>query len=93
MILAFRHTVADFPAWKRGFDEHGAVRKEHGATGHTLLVSSEDPNTVLVLNRFPDRASIDAFVNDPSLAEAMERAGVVSQPEIAVWDEDEEIPY
>jgi quinol monooxygenase YgiN len=93
MILAVRHTTADFAAWKRVFDEHAAVRKEHGATGHTLLQSADDPNTVTILNRFPDRASIDAFASDPSLAEAMKRAGVVSAPEITIWDETEETPY
>lgn len=93
MILAVRHTVADFPAWKRVFDEHAAVRKQHGATGHRLLQSADDPNTVTVLNVFPDRASIEAFASDPSMAEAMQRAGVVSQPDITIWDETEETPY
>jgi quinol monooxygenase YgiN len=93
MIVAVRHTVADVAAWKRVFDEHAAIRKEHGATGHRVLQSAEDPNTVLVLNDFPDRASIEAFASDPSLADAMQRAGVVSQPEITIWDETEETPY
>ena len=93
MILAVRHTTADFAAWKRGFDEHAAVRKEHGATGHTLLQSADDPNTVTILNRFPDRTSIEAFVNDPSLAEVMKRAGVVGPPDISIWEETEEVPY
>lgn len=93
MIVAVRHTVADVAAWKRVFDEHAAVRKQHGATGHRLLQSAEDPKTVLILNYFPDRASIDAFASDPSLADAMQRAGVVAQPEITIWDETEETPY
>jgi hypothetical protein len=36
MIIMVQHTVRDYDAWKRVFDEHEAVRKEHGATGHQL---------------------------------------------------------
>ena len=31
--VAVRHRVADFDAWKIGFDEHGTARKERERCG------------------------------------------------------------
>ena len=93
MILSVKHAVADFDAWKRVFDEHAANRKEHGATGHRLARSLDDPNALTVLVMFPDRAAAEGFVADASLREAMSRAGVVSAPTIEFIEVTEEVPY
>ena len=84
--IAVRHSVADFDTWKVGFDEHEKVRRSHGSTGHQVL---RDGNDILALIEFPDTASAQAFQGDPSLADAMQRAGVVSAPDISVWTEIE----
>jgi hypothetical protein len=39
MILIVEHRVRDFEAWKPLFDEHGAVRRKYGATGHVVYRS------------------------------------------------------
>lgn len=93
MILSVKHTVADFDAWKRVFDEHAANRKEHGATGHRLARSLDDTNSLTALIMFPDRAAAEAFVADPSLREAMSNAGVTSKPTIEFVEVTEEVPY
>ena len=93
MILSVKHTVADFDAWKLVFDEHAANRKEHGATGHRLARSLDDPNSLTVLTMFPDRTSAEGFVADPSLREVMSRAGVTSEPTIEFLEVTEEAPY
>ena len=93
MILSLKHTVADFNAWKVVFDEHAAIRKEHGATGHRLAQSLDDPNAVTVLTMFPDRAAAEGFLADDSLREAMSRAGVVGKPTIELLEVTEEVPY
>src|SRR5439155_16045997 len=31
-----QHHVQDYERWKPVFDEHGAVRRQHGATGHRI---------------------------------------------------------
>jgi heme-degrading monooxygenase HmoA len=82
MIVIVQHKVRDYDAWKVVFDEHRAVRTRHGATGHELYRGVEDPNEVTVVNRFPSREQAEAFAADPSLKEAMERGGVVSEPRI-----------
>jgi hypothetical protein len=88
--LAVQHTVEDFDRWTTGFAEHADVRRSHGATGHRVL---RDGTHVLALIDFPDAGSAAAFQSDPSLREAMDRAGVVSAPEVSVWDEAAEERY
>jgi heme-degrading monooxygenase HmoA len=85
--VAVRNRVADFDAWKIGYDEHGAVRKEHGSTGATVLRDASDPNEVLVLTYWPSLENARAFANDPSLREAMEKSGVIGAPRIEFYEE------
>lgn len=87
------HHVTDFEAWKVVFKEHEAVRREHGAEGHALYRSIDDPGRVVIVNRFRDEAGARAFLGDPSLAAAMKRAGVDGPPEIHVCREVEDTAY
>ena len=82
MIVIVQHKVRDFDAWKAVFDEHQAARTRHGATGHELYRGLEDPHEVTVVNHFPSKEQAEAFAADPSLKEAMERGGVISEPRI-----------
>jgi hypothetical protein len=82
--LAVRHSVADFDTWKSAFDGHDGIRKGHGATSQRVL---HNGNTVLVLIDFPDAASAEAFMADPSLAEAMKNGGVQGAPDVLVLTE------
>jgi heme-degrading monooxygenase HmoA len=93
MIIIVQHTVSDFDAWKKVFDEHEAVRRRHGATGHQLYRSVDDPNEVTVVNQFPTREQAEAFATDPSLKEAMERGGVVGEPRVTWAVESEDVDY
>lgn len=85
--VAVRHRVADYDAWRIAYDEHGAVRKTHGTTGDTVLRDAQDPNEVLVLTYWPSITEAQAFANDPSLGEAMGRAGVIGAPRIEFYEE------
>jgi hypothetical protein len=79
--LAVRHTVSDFDTWKSAFDAHASVRTGHGATAHRVL---HDGNAVLAIIDFPDASSVQAFMADPSLAEAMSKGGVVGAPDVSI---------
>jgi heme-degrading monooxygenase HmoA len=91
--LIVQHTVKDYDTWRRVFDEHETVRTRHGATGHELYRSLNDPNEVTIVNRFPSREQADAFASDPSLKEAMERGGVTSAPRVTFAGEPEVADY
>ena len=88
--LNVRHTVANYDEWKLGFDGHESSRRLHGATGHRL---SHDGNTVTVAIDFPDRASAGAFAEDPTLREAMSKAGVIGAPQVDIMDAVESLTY
>lgn len=83
--LAITHTVADYDAWYSVFTEHAATRKAHGCFAEELFADPANPKNVMNVMRFPSRADVDAFLADPSLREAMGRAGVVGSPRIEFW--------
>jgi quinol monooxygenase YgiN len=87
------HHVADFPKWKDVFDEHEKVRREHGALGHALYQATTDPGEVVIVNTFDTAEGAKAFLDDPSLAEAMKRAGVDRAPTLTICREIETIAY
>ncbi len=93
MILLVRHRVRDYGAWKPIFDEHQIVREKHGATRHWLYRSTEDPNDLILTVEFPTTEAAQGFVADPSLKEAMDRAGVEGPPTIIFCTEIETVSY
>mgnify|MGYP000409708836 CR=1 FL=1 len=88
-----QHQVADYDRWYPVFTEHEAVRRTHGATGHSISRDTVDPNTIVVVNDFATLAGARAFTQDPSLGEVMERAGVTGRPQIWIADEAESRQY
>jgi heme-degrading monooxygenase HmoA len=92
-ILVVQHKVHDFDAWKPAFDEHESVRRAHGAQRHWLYRTAEDPNDVVVAIEFPSEEQGKAFLEDPSLREAMQRAGVQGEPHVHFREPVETIEY
>jgi hypothetical protein len=90
MIIIVQHKVRDYDTWKPVFDEHEAIRRRYGATGHELYRSVDDPNELTVVNHFPSKEQAEAFAADPSLRVAMERGGVIGEPRIT-WARETEV--
>jgi quinol monooxygenase YgiN len=76
VVLFIRHSVANFAAWKKVFDEVEGLRRKHGCTGYRLYTAANNPGDVIVYESYPTAQQAEAFFNDPALAEAMGRAGV-----------------
>jgi quinol monooxygenase YgiN len=93
MILIVQHTVRDYDAWKPVFDEHESVRAKYGCLGHIIYRDVDKPNDVTLLFRYESRERADEFMRDPSLREAMERGGVISEPRATWLDEAETSLY
>jgi len=91
--LIVRHRVRDYDAWKPGFDEHAENRRKHGALGHRLYRTSGDPLEITAVTLFKDAASANGFIEDPSLKEVMQRAGVITDPDIRLCEEVEVVEY
>lgn len=86
-MLAVLHDVKDYEAWRPVFDEHGAVRKSHGCTGERVYRSGDNGLTVLIITDWPSMEAAQAFADDPSLPEAMSRAGVAGPPRLEFFEE------
>lgn len=93
MILLVQHTVRDYDAWKPVFDDHEGARVKHGCKGHTIYRSSDSPNDVSILLRWESRDGAEEFYRDPSLAEAMQKGGVISEPRITWLEEADWATY
>jgi hypothetical protein len=94
LIILVQHQVRDFASWKPVFEEQGGlVRIRHGATGHRLYRSLDDPNDVVVAVEFPADELARSFLADPALKEEMEHAGVQGEPTVVPCEEVEAVSY
>jgi uncharacterized protein (DUF1330 family) len=88
-----KHRVVDYDRWYPVFAEHGEVRRTHGATGHSIEREVADPNSLIVVNEFATLEGARAFTQDPSLQDAMARAGVDGAPTVWIVEESETKRY
>ena len=88
-----QHQVADYDRWFPVFTEHEAVRRQHGATGHSINRDVADPNTLVIVNDFATLEGAQAFTQDPSLPAATARGGVAGAPQVWIVDEADARTY
>jgi hypothetical protein len=88
-----QHRVVDYDRWLPVFTEHEAVRRQHGATGHSVSREVGDPNTLVIVNDFATLAGAQAFTQDPSLPAAMTRGGVDGAPQVWIVEEADARTY
>jgi hypothetical protein len=88
-----QHHVADYDRWFPVFTEHGDVRRQYGATGHSVNRELADPNSVVIVNDFATLEGARAFSQDPSLPAAMARGGVEGAPQVWIVEEAEAKQY
>ncbi len=88
-----QHHVADYDRWYPVFTEHESVRRQNGATGHSIGRVATDPNTILIVNDFKSLEGARAFAQDPSLPDVMHRAGVDGPPQVWIVEDAETKRY
>jgi hypothetical protein len=77
-----RHSVADYAAWRNGYDALDSMRKTMGVTNDAVYRSVENPNEVTVTHDFTTLESAQAFVGSAELKNAMSKLGVTGAPTI-----------
>jgi len=87
ILVTVRHQVKEYAAWRKIYGEFAPVQKAAGVIEESVYQDKDNPNDVLVLHRFTDRAKADGFLASSELREAMQRAGVVGQPRIELFEE------
>ena len=85
IYLNVRHTVADYTQWRAGFDANDSARRAAGATGvQHVYRDQENPNTITAMMEWNSADQARRFTEDPRLKEVIEKAGVISAPEIRI---------
>ena len=80
--LFVRHTVADYAAWRRIFDDFAPTQETMGVTDKAVYQAADNANDITVTHDFATLESARAFAGSPELKAAMHDAGVTSAPTI-----------
>ncbi len=80
--VLIRHKVADFAKWKPAYDAHAGERQGAGLEEEHLLRGIDNPNEVILLFAAADLKKAKEFAASASLREAMQKAGVIGQPDV-----------
>jgi hypothetical protein len=80
------HTVKDYDAFKKVFDENQQVRKDGGALGDGVMRGVDNPKLVAVYLPTNDIAKLKEFTASKELKDKMKEAGVVGKPTIYLFN-------
>lgn len=90
--LLIRHRVADYPVWKRVFDEQASTRWSNGCRGGTVFRNTDEPGEMLILLDWDDSRRARLYAQSDELHESMKLAGVTDHPDIWVLDHLHDVP-
>jgi hypothetical protein len=80
--LFVRHTVGDYAAWRKAYDEFDATRRGMGVTSDGVYQLEGNPNDVTIYHEFNSMDAAKAFAQSTELRETMARAGVTGTPNV-----------
>lgn len=78
------HKVADYAAWKKGFDLFYNERVIAGELSAEVSTLQDDPNTVCIISEWASPDAPKAFFARPDLAETMQKKGVTGKPTMLI---------
>jgi len=84
--ILIKHPVEDYDKWKAEFDAFHDHRKASGETSFQINRPIDDPNNLVILFEWDSAENAKAFLDSTDLKEAMQRAGVLGQPEITIME-------
>jgi quinol monooxygenase YgiN len=82
-----QHKIKDYAEWKKVFDSVAGIRTSSGELSAQVYRDASDPNSITVLNKWNSMENAKKFVQSPELKTAMEKAGVVGQPNVTFLNE------
>jgi len=85
-VVAINHEVKDWGAWRQAYDEHQSNREEAGLEELDVLRDLDNRNEVMIILRSRNHETARDFSSSNDLKEAMERAGVGTEPQIWYWN-------
>jgi len=78
--LMVTHTVKDWDAWKKEFDDHKQARIDAGLLDRGVGYTDGDNHKVTIIFAVTDMQKANAFLNSKDLKEKMAKAGVEGPP-------------
>ena len=81
------HEVEDYIRWKKAFDAGAANREKAGIKVIAVYQVSENPNTIVGIMEAASQEVAQKYFDNPALKAAMEKAGVISVPEIKILNQ------
>ncbi len=70
------HEVADYLAWKRGFDGAAEIRREAGERSYQVLKYQSDANRIVHFSAWTSIEAAKRFFESPKLVRIRAEAGV-----------------
>ena len=91
VMMVVKHKIGNYAKFKESYDAHDSLRLANGMHSYVIGRNPGDSNMILVVVKADDVAKAKAFSKDPSLKQAMQKAGVVGAPAISlvtmVWQD------
>ena len=85
MHIGFR--VAEYDAWKTGYDASIDQRRAAGETSYQVFRDAKDPHLITVVSMQEDAKRVQAFLDSPDLEEQMKAAGVIEMGTMLILEE------
>jgi len=83
-LLIISHEVKNFDTWKTAFEAGEPLRAEAGVKVKGVYRAADQENMVTVITQAPNAEVAKALFSNPALKADMEKAGVISVPEIKI---------
>jgi len=84
VVVLVTHDVKDFSIWKKMYDTDGHNRSKVGLKELFVGRDRQRPNRVCLGFLAASEEKAQAFMDSPAVKETMQKAGVVSPPEIQI---------
>lgn len=85
--ILVHHKIEEYNKWKSAFDAHSSFRAENGSMGGKIFRNADDPNDLFILLEISSIENAKKFAQSDELKEAMQKAGVISIPEVYFIEE------
>ncbi len=84
-----RHKSQDFAKWKSVFEEQAPARRAASCKSIRLFRTTTDPNEIVILLEWGDMNKARQYYQSPNLRDAMQRGGIIDQPDVYTIEEVE----
>ena len=85
--MLIQHKIKDYAEWKKVFDSNINLRTSSGELSAQVYRDASDPNSITTINKWNSMENAKKFVHSPELKAAMEKSGVVGQPNVSFLNE------